>query len=78
LFGNRDLPFVAVESEADVPLVVEGRTQGDEDADGDGGVDTSFPLSYSLVTNRNITQNYKASRKAQLNALAKEFLPSAT
>jgi hypothetical protein len=77
LFGDRDLPFVAVESQAEV-LLVEGGTEGNEDADGDGNDDASFPLRYSLVTNRNMTQDYNASRNVQLNALAKEFLPSAT
>jgi hypothetical protein len=56
----------------------EGRTEDNEDADGDGNVDSNFPLRHSLVTNRNTTQDYDASRKVQLDALAKEFLPSAT
>jgi hypothetical protein len=77
LFGERDPLFVAVELEAEVPLV-EGGTEGNEDVDADGNDDASFPLRYSLVTNRNMTQDYNASRKVQLNALAKEFLPSAT
>ena len=78
LFGDRDPLFVAVESEAEVPLV-EGGTEDNEDANGDGNNDASFPLRYSLVvTNQNMTQDYNASRKVQLNALAKEFLPSAT
>jgi hypothetical protein len=77
LFGNRDPLFVGVELEADVPLV-EGRTEDNVDADGDGNVNSNFPLRCSLVTNQNTTQDYNASRKVQLDALAKEFLPSAT
>jgi hypothetical protein len=67
LFGDQDPSFVAVESEADVPMVEEGT-----DTD-----DASFPLRYSLVTNRDITEDYDACREGQLKALAKEFLPSA-
>jgi hypothetical protein len=59
-------------------LLVERRTEDNEDADGDGDVDANFPLRHSLVTNRNTTQDCEASRKVQLDALAKEFLPSAT
>jgi hypothetical protein len=77
LFRNRDPPFVGAELEADAPLV-EGRTEDNEDADGDGDVDANFPLRHSLVTNQNTTQDCEASRKVQLDALAKEFLPSAT
>jgi hypothetical protein len=77
-FGDRDPSIVAVELEAEVPLV-EGGTEGNEDVDADGNDDASFPLRYSLVTtNRNMTEDYNASRKVQLNALAKEILPSAT
>jgi hypothetical protein len=81
LFQDRDLPFEAVGLEAEVPLVeggTEGNEQGHVDADGNGDDDASFPLRYSLVTDRNITQDYNASRKMQLNALANAFLPSTT
>jgi hypothetical protein len=75
--GNEHLAFVAVESEteleAETPALVQRGTP-----DGDGDDDASFPLRYSLVTNRDITQDYDACRKVQLNALAKEFLPLAT
>jgi hypothetical protein len=60
-------------------LEVEGETEGDEDTeDGNDNDQADFPLRYSLVTNRDMIQDYDASRKAQLNALAKEFLPPAT
>ena len=71
LFGARDPSFVAVGLEAEVPMVEE-ETRSNEDADDD------FPLRYSLVTNRHITQDYEASRDMQLKALGKEFLPSGT
>ena len=75
---DRQAPFVAVESEvAGVPMVEEG-TEGNEDANGDNDDNTSFPLRYSLVTNRDITQDYNTSRDVQFKALAKEFLPSGT
>jgi hypothetical protein len=77
LFGDEEPPFVAMELEADVPLV-EGRTERNEVVDSNSDGDARFPLRYSLVTNRNMTQDYDASREAQLSALAKEFLPSAT
>jgi hypothetical protein len=57
--------------------LVEGGIDGNEDADDNGNDDTSFPLRYSLVTNRNITEDYDTSKKVELDALTKEFLPSA-
>jgi hypothetical protein len=62
--GCRDPPHVAVKLEGDAPLV-EGGTKGNEDADGDGDVDASFPLRRSLVTNQNTIHDYNASRKVQ-------------
>jgi hypothetical protein len=77
LFGARDPSFVAVGLEAEVPMVEE-ETRSNEDADDDDDYETDFPLRYSLVTNRHITQDYEASRDMQLKALGKEFLPSGT
>jgi hypothetical protein len=74
LFRDRDLPFAAVESEAEATLA-ERATEGNADADGNGDNVGSFPLRRSLVTNQNMTQDCNACRKVQLNALAKEFLP---
>jgi hypothetical protein len=76
LFRDENPPFVAVGLEADAPLVEEG-TEGNQDADEDGNDNANFPLRYSLVTDRNVTADYNTSRTVQLNALAKEFLPSA-
>jgi hypothetical protein len=77
LFRDEDPPFVAVGLEADAPLVEEG-TESNQDADEDSNDNANFPLRYSLVTGRNVTADYNTSRMVQLNALAKEFLPSAT
>jgi hypothetical protein len=57
---------------------VEEGTESNQDADEDGIDNANFPLRYSLVTDRNVTADYNTSRMVQLNALAKEFLPSAT
>jgi hypothetical protein len=52
-------------------------TDGNQDADKDGNNIANFPLRYSLVTGRNVTADHNStSRMVQLNALAKEFLPS--
>jgi hypothetical protein len=74
----RDLPFIAVESEAN-SISVERETEGNEDAEEeDCNFDATFPLRYSLVTNRNVTYDYKTSKEMQLSALTKKFIPSAT
>lgn len=74
LFEDRDPPFVAVGSEGEVPLVEARMEEGGEDADEDE--EANFPLRYSLVTDRDITQDYKAAVRIQWKALEKEFLPS--
>ena len=56
---------------------MEEGTEGNQDADDDGNDNANFPSRYSLVTNQNVTADYNTSRTIQLNALAKEFLPSA-
>ncbi len=56
---------------------MEEGTEGNEDADEDVDDNANFPLGYSLVTDRNVTADYNTSRTVQLNAFAKEFLPSA-
>jgi hypothetical protein len=74
---DADAPFVAVTSEGDPPHSMEEETESNEDADDDRNVDPSFPLRYSLVTNRDIAHDYETSATVQLTALAKKFLPLA-
>jgi hypothetical protein len=76
LFADRGLPFVAVELEAEATMTARTTEGNDNVMDSSDDEDESFPLRHSLVTDRNATEDCKACRKVQLNALAKEFLSS--
>ena len=69
---NENVPL----SEDTNPSFVAVELEANEDEDEDDNIDTSFPLRYSLVTNRTIALDSNTSENVQLNALAKKFLPS--